>query len=173
MNKGIIYALILLLGLAVSSCSQPSKKTPPVGYYSCCVCSGTGKKAFRIGFLTFYTNCSNCNGKGYTLGIRIPGVSPIVIDNDDDDEPEDNPTGGNQNSGGGYEPPLHPEQVWVECFDCHGSRECSYCNGDGWDISTRSDGSYNSTYKCSVCFGTGNCQHCGGTGGHYETQFVP
>lgn len=164
--------MVILLSLVITSCTQPDRKTPPEGYSSCILCSGTGKKAFKFGVLKIYTDCPDCNGRGFVARLKTPSIAPLNVDDNDDDEDDsgrshDRPSTG----GGGYVQPQQ-RQVWVDCYDCHGTRECSYCNGDGWDISTYSDGSYNTTYKCPVCYGTGNCQHCGGTGGHYEMQFV-
>lgn len=69
-----------------------------------------------------------------------------------------------------YTPEYGVRDVWVNCFDCHGTGQCSYCKGTGWCISTNSRGEYNSTYKCTICHGSGRCTYCYGTGGHYEKQ---
>lgn len=69
-----------------------------------------------------------------------------------------------------YTPEYGVRDVWVNCFDCHGTGQCSYCKGTGWCISTNSRGEYNSTYKCTICHGSGRCTYCHGSGGHYEKQ---
>lgn len=69
-----------------------------------------------------------------------------------------------------YTPEYGFRDVWVQCPQCHGSGKCWSCHGNGWCVSTRYDGSYNSTYQCPICNGTGNCTTCFGTGGHYEKQ---
>ena len=69
-----------------------------------------------------------------------------------------------------YTPEYGFRDVWVQCAQCHGSGKCWSCHGEGWCVSTRYDGSYNSTYQCPICHGTGNCTTCYGTGGHYEKQ---
>ena len=69
-----------------------------------------------------------------------------------------------------YTPEYGFRDVWVQCAQCHGSGKCWSCHGNGWCVSTRYDGSYNSTYQCPICHGTGNCTTCYGTGGHYEKQ---
>ena len=69
-----------------------------------------------------------------------------------------------------YTPEYGVRDVWVNCFDCHGTGQCSYCKGTGWCISTNGRGEYNSTYKCTICHGSGRCTYCYGTGGHYEKQ---
>ncbi len=69
-----------------------------------------------------------------------------------------------------YTPEYGVRDVWVNCFDCHGTGQCSYCKGTGWCISTNGHGEYNSTYKCTICHGSGRCTYCYGTGGHYEKQ---
>lgn len=70
----------------------------------------------------------------------------------------------------GYTPEYGVRDVWVNCFDCHGTGQCSYCKGTGWCISTNGHGEYNSTYKCTICHGSGRCTYCNGSGGHYEKQ---
>ena len=70
----------------------------------------------------------------------------------------------------GYTPEYGVRDVWVNCFDCHGTGQCSYCKGTGWCISTNGRGEYNSTYKCTICHGSGRCTYCNGSGGHYEKQ---
>ena len=70
----------------------------------------------------------------------------------------------------GYTPEYGVRDVWVNCFDCHGTGQCSYCKGTGWCISTNGRGEYNSTYKCTICHGSGRCTYCYGSGGHYEKQ---
>ena len=69
-----------------------------------------------------------------------------------------------------YTPEYGVRDVWVNCFDCHGTGQCSYCKGTGWCISTNGRGEYNSTYKCTICHGSGRCTYCHGSGGHYEKQ---
>lgn len=69
-----------------------------------------------------------------------------------------------------YTPEYGVRDVWVNCFDCHGTGQCSYCKGTGWCISTNGRGEYNSTYKCTICHGSGRCTYCNGSGGHYEKQ---
>ncbi len=69
-----------------------------------------------------------------------------------------------------YTPEYGVRDVWVNCFDCHGTGQCSYCKGTGWCISTNGRGEYNSTYKCNICHGSGRCTYCHGSGGHYEKQ---
>lgn len=69
-----------------------------------------------------------------------------------------------------YTPEYGVRDVWVNCFDCHGTGQCSYCKGTGWCISTNGHGEYNSTYKCTICHGSGRCTYCYGSGGHYEKQ---
>ena len=69
-----------------------------------------------------------------------------------------------------YTPEYGVRDVWVNCFDCHGTGKCSYCNGTGWCISTNGHGEYNSSYKCTICHGSGRCTYCYGSGGHYEKQ---
>lgn len=69
-----------------------------------------------------------------------------------------------------YTPEYGIRDVWVNCFDCHGTGQCTYCKGTGWCISTNSRGEYNSTYKCTICHGSGRCTYCHGSGGHYEKQ---
>ncbi|MBO5972417.1 MAG: SEL1-like repeat protein [Alistipes sp.] len=69
-----------------------------------------------------------------------------------------------------YTPEYGVRDVWVNCFDCHGTGQCSYCKGTGWCISTNGHGEYNSTYKCTICHGSGRCTYCNGSGGHYEKQ---
>lgn len=170
MKNSLFSVIIIIFGIMVTSCSQPPRKTPPEGGVSCTTCSGTGKAPLRLGSLKFYYDCPECNGNGYIIRFGTVGVSPVVIDGVDEPDDGDYDEGGSSYDGGYDSPSPQPVQVWVDCYDCHGSRECSSCNGDGWDISTYSDGSYNTTYKCPVCYGTGNCQHCMGTGGHYETQ---
>lgn len=70
----------------------------------------------------------------------------------------------------GYTPEYGVRDVWVNCFDCHGTGQCTYCKGTGWCISTNGRGEYNSTYKCTICHGSGRCTYCYGSGGHYEKQ---
>lgn len=70
----------------------------------------------------------------------------------------------------GYTPEYGVRDVWVNCFDCHGTGQCTYCKGTGWCISTNSRGEYNSTYKCTICHGSGRCTYCHGSGGRYEKQ---
>lgn len=67
-------------------------------------------------------------------------------------------------------PEYETRDVWVDCINCIGTGQCSTCHGEGWCISTWSDGSYNDTYQCVVCHGSGRCQMCYGTKGHYERQ---
>ena len=69
-----------------------------------------------------------------------------------------------------YTPEYGVRDVWVNCFDCHGTGQCSYCKGTGWCISTNGRGEYNSAYKCTICHGSGRCTYCHGSGGHYEKQ---
>ena len=69
-----------------------------------------------------------------------------------------------------YTPEYGYRDVWVNCFDCHGTGQCSYCKGTGWCISTNGRGEYNSTFKCTICHGSGRCTYCYGSGGHYEKQ---
>lgn len=69
-----------------------------------------------------------------------------------------------------YTPEYGVRDVWVNCFDCHGTGQCSYCKGTGWCISTNGRGEYNSAYKCTICHGSGRCTYCNGSGGHYEKQ---
>lgn len=69
-----------------------------------------------------------------------------------------------------YTPEYGVRDVWVNCFDCHGTGQCTYCKGTGWCISTNGRGEYNSTYKCTICHGSGRCTYCHGSGGHYEKQ---
>lgn len=69
-----------------------------------------------------------------------------------------------------YTPEYGVRDVWVNCFDCHGTGQCTYCKGTGWCISTNGRGEYNSTYKCTICHGSGRCTYCYGSGGHYEKQ---
>lgn len=68
-----------------------------------------------------------------------------------------------------YTPEYGVRDVWVNCFDCHGTGQCSYCKGTGWCNYTR-NGEYNGSYKCTICHGSGRCTYCYGTGGHYEKQ---
>ena len=70
----------------------------------------------------------------------------------------------------GYTPEYGVRDVWVNCFDCHGTGQCTYCKGTGWCISTNGRGEYNSTYQCTICHGSGRCTYCNGSGGHYEKQ---
>lgn len=69
-----------------------------------------------------------------------------------------------------YTPEYGVRDVWVNCFDCHGTGQCTYCKGTGWCISTNGRGEYNSTYECTICHGSGRCTYCYGSGGHYEKQ---
>lgn len=69
-----------------------------------------------------------------------------------------------------YTPEYGVRDVWVNCFDCHGTGQCTYCKGTGWCISTNGRGEYNSTYKCTICHSSGRCTYCYGSGGHYEKQ---
>ena len=61
-------------------------------------------------------------------------------------------------------PEYGTREVWVNCFECHGSGKCKYCNGTGRNW-------YGNEYTtCVVCHGSTNCQLCYGTGGHNELQ---
>lgn len=164
--KRKFYGVMIFSFLCIA-CSRPPEKTPPEGYRKCIFCLGTGKEKKELGFLDFYIDCTHCGSIGYVKSISLPTPSTIITSKDDDND------GYNKHSGGEYvnpEPIYDTRQVWVDCFDCHGTGRCSYCNGDGWDISTYSDGSYNTTYKCPVCHGGGTCQMCYGNRGHYEMQ---
>ena len=69
-----------------------------------------------------------------------------------------------------YTPEYGVRDVWVNCFDCHGTGQCSYCKGTGWYIYTNRHGEYIGSYKCTICLGSGRCTYCNGSGGHYEKQ---
>ena len=71
-----------------------------------------------------------------------------------------------------YTPEYGFRDVWVQCPQCHGSGKCWSCHGNGWCVSTRYDGSYNSTYQCPICNGTGNCTTCFGTGSCCSDQRI-
>lgn len=173
LQKTIYFTIVSTL-LLCSSCIRPSEKTPPKGYQRCPLCSGTGKKENKFLFFNFYSDCNFCGSLGY---IKNNPFSPSITPDDDinnngynDAAPVDM-----QDEEPGYVPsdPIYEtRQVWVDCYQCHGSGRCSACNGDGWDISTYSDGSFNTTYKCPVCYGNGTCQVCAGNRGHYEMQSV-
>lgn len=74
------------------------------------------------------------------------------------------------NSSSSYSPQYGYRDVWVDCITCHGSGKCRACDGKGWYITTRADGSYNDMVNCNICYGSGNCTFCYGQKGHYEKQ---
>lgn len=100
--------------------------------------------------------------------------SPTPIINSDMPQPDPDPDPALQPSPQATpqpEPTPRPVQVWIPCFDCQGSRECTSCGGKGWYVVRNSRGEILTTQDCPVCRGTRKCQMCMGTGGHYETRF--
>ena len=81
-----------------------------------------------------------------------------------------NSNGSSTSSTKNYTPEYGFRDVWVQCTQCLGSGKCFACHGEGWCVSTRTDGSFISRYKCNICFGVGKCTTCYGSGGHYEKQ---
>lgn len=162
--KKSFYLLLILLFVCIA-CSRPNAKVPPAGYKQCIYCYGTGKVQQKIRAIKYYVDCRNCGGVGYVKDFTATQYGPTTTTNENKHSTND------KSSGGGYvEPEYETRQEWVDCYLCHGTGRCASCNGDGWAISTRSDGSYNSTYKCPVCHESGTCQACYGNRGHYELR---
>lgn len=103
--------------------------------------------------------------------IEEPSIKPIVPEPEPEPKPEPTPNPElKPNRLYEPEPEYITENVWVPCFECHGSGRCPYCDGDGWDFVTNGRHEINSAQKCPVCYGNGTCQSCHGNRGHYEMQ---
>lgn len=113
----------------------------PVGGFCifCLICGG------------IYKSCSDSDEPTYS-------TTPSIDKYDDDLSDSPSPTKSEDPS-----PREVWEDEWVECITCHGSGDCSICDGEGvWRIGE-------SVYKCGGCY-AGKCSACGGKGGSYVPQ---